>query len=52
MNVYTEEIAADPGGDRCHQRHGRGDAVPAAAQGANPCAPKSTSSNPCAPKAK
>jgi hypothetical protein len=26
--------------------------VPAAAQGANPCAPKSKSSNPCAPKAK
>ncbi len=24
--------------------------VPAAAQGANPCAPKSKSSNPCAPK--
>lgn len=26
--------------------------VPAAAQGANPCAPKSKSSNPCAPKGK
>ncbi len=26
--------------------------VPAAAQGSNPCAPKSKSSNPCAPKAK
>jgi hypothetical protein len=24
--------------------------VPAAAQGSNPCAPKSKSSNPCAPK--
>ncbi|MDF2114021.1 hypothetical protein PY365_00420 [Roseiarcaceae bacterium H3SJ34-1] len=26
--------------------------VPAAAQGANPCAPKTKSSNPCGPKAK